>query len=64
MCCSLHSERNALTAEGFAGIIADLQATGIVSLRGIAVAVNERHVTTRRGDGRWQVVTKTTSCRS
>jgi DNA invertase Pin-like site-specific DNA recombinase len=50
-------ERANKKAADYARIIADIQATGITSLRGIAAALNERHVKTPRGDGDWQAVT-------
>ncbi len=37
-------ERANKKAADYAGIIADIQAAGITSLRGIEAALNERHV--------------------
>jgi hypothetical protein len=42
------------TAAELAPIIAELQAAGITSLKGIAAALEERHVPTPRGSGHWR----------
>jgi DNA invertase Pin-like site-specific DNA recombinase len=46
-------------AADLAPIIAELQAAGITSLRGIAAALNERGIQTPRGKGEWQAGTVT-----
>ncbi len=50
----------AANADGFAGdlapVVADIQGQGITSLRGVAAALNDRGMLTRRG-GRWHVST-------
>lgn len=52
---ALHAirERTAQRAQDVGGIIADIEAGGITSHRGIAKALNERGVPTARGNGRW-----------
>jgi hypothetical protein len=47
-------ERSNKMAVDYAGVIAELQATGVTSLRGIAAALTERHVRTPRGGEAWQ----------
>jgi hypothetical protein len=42
------------TAAELAPIIAELKAAGITSLRGIAAALEERHVPTPGGSGHWR----------
>jgi len=50
------AQRNAdRRAEEVAGVIAEIEAGGTVSLAGIAKALNERHIRTPRG-GAWQAV--------
>jgi hypothetical protein len=39
-----------------APVIAELRATGVTSLRGIAAALNERGIPTVAGSGRWRHV--------
>jgi hypothetical protein len=43
-------------AADLAPIIAELQAAGVTSLRGIAAALNERGIPTATGHGRWHHV--------
>jgi hypothetical protein len=43
-------------AADLAPIIAELQAAGVTSLRGIAVALNARGIPTATGHGRWHHV--------
>jgi DNA invertase Pin-like site-specific DNA recombinase len=45
--------RSASRAADIAPTIAELQAAGIKSLRGIAATLNERGIPTARGDGSW-----------
>jgi hypothetical protein len=40
----------------YAGTIADLQAAGTRSLRGIAAGLNERGIPTPSGRGAWQAI--------
>jgi hypothetical protein len=40
-------------AADLAPVIAELQAAGVTSLRGIATALNERGIPTVAGSGRW-----------
>jgi DNA invertase Pin-like site-specific DNA recombinase len=46
-------ERAARRAADLAPTIAELQASGVTSLRRIAAALNERGIPTARGDGEW-----------
>lgn len=46
-------EAAAQRAQDVAGIVAEIEAAGITSHRGIAKALNERGVPTARGNGRW-----------
>jgi Recombinase len=46
--------RKASTARDLAPIVAELQAAGTTSLRGIATALNERGIPTARGRGEWE----------
>jgi DNA invertase Pin-like site-specific DNA recombinase len=55
----VRSARAYARAADLAPIIAELQAAGITSLRGIAVALNERGIQTPRGKGKWQAGTVT-----
>jgi hypothetical protein len=57
-----HAARKARTARAnawaaeLAPIVADIQASGVTGLRGIARALNERGIPTPRGTGPWQPV--------
>jgi hypothetical protein len=46
-----------LALADLAPIVAELQAAGVTSLRGIAAALNERGIQTPRGKGVWQAGT-------
>jgi hypothetical protein len=48
--------RQALADKRAAPILKELQASGVTSLRGIAVALNERGIPTATGYGRWHHV--------
>jgi DNA invertase Pin-like site-specific DNA recombinase len=50
------AKRATARAPDLAPIIADIQAGGIVSLHGIAAALNERRISTPRGHGGWSAV--------
>jgi hypothetical protein len=45
--------RAAQAAADLAPVIAELRASGVTSLRGIAAALNERGIPTVAGSGRW-----------
>jgi Recombinase len=55
-----HAARKARTARAnawaaeLAPIVADIQASGVTGLKGIARALNERGVPTPRGTGQWE----------
>jgi hypothetical protein len=46
-------QRTDLAVADLAPVIADLRASGVTSLRGIAAALNERGIPTVAGSGRW-----------
>jgi hypothetical protein len=50
------AKRATARAADLAPIIEEIQAAGTVSLRGIAVALNERGISTPRGHGEWSAV--------
>jgi hypothetical protein len=46
-------QRTDLAVADLAPVIAELRASGVTSLRGIAAALNERGIPTVAGSGRW-----------
>ncbi|WP_020092296.1 recombinase family protein [Methylobacterium sp. 285MFTsu5.1] len=52
---ALSAKASARTAD-LAPVIAEIQAEGITSARGIAIALNERGIETSTGKGQWQAV--------
>jgi DNA invertase Pin-like site-specific DNA recombinase len=54
--CAARAESANAKASDYAGVIAELQATGTTSLAGIAAALNERGIPTASGRGTWQAV--------
>jgi hypothetical protein len=53
---ALRKARGILRAVDYAPVIAEIQATGVTSLAGIAAALNERGIPTASGQGTWQAV--------
>jgi hypothetical protein len=49
-------QRTDLAVTLLAPVIAELRASGVTSLRGIAAALNERGIPTVAGSGRWRHV--------
>jgi hypothetical protein len=55
--CKARTAQADARAADLAPIVAELQASGVTSLRGIAKALNERGIQTPRGTGAWQAGT-------